>query len=687
MCKIFLKILICVLIISYPLSVFSQPVKNKSIKLIELKKSNMSDKSIENECSEVFNYKNYKKINTPSYLLNYDDNEFPKLAEGWTNLMSENFEGSFPSNKWNVYAATGYTDAYWGIVEASVGNHAVWCAASGSAAVTYGYGYANTMNTWMVYGPFDLSDASDASLDFYYYNSSEPGYDKFEWMASDDGIYFHGYYLSDTSNSTQFQLKSLDLKNVPTLGNLTGKNGIYIAFIFLSDSLISNYWGALVDNITLKKYTSFVYPSTISLSKNFSFSDASKSSSYRMISLPGISNISLGDAVSGTQKNDWNAYYDNGASTNYLEEYDGTSKFTFSPGKGFWVLSKNAINISKSINTVSLTSNSYSISLHSGWNIISNPFERDVSWSSIQTANGLSVNSIIYSWNGTWSNPAALSVYGGYYFNNTQNLSTLIIPYNPNGSIGKSPQINIPNYSVSKSIHLELYTGDKKLSEACISINPESSNDFDELDYFSPPGDFDEARVEVINENLSTVYKKLFIETRPKIENGQKFYINIKNNLNSELNLKLSGVENFNDYEVCMVNETLNESYNLKIKSEIRINPNTKDKYYLAIGTQDFVKSIAKNLIPQGFCLYQNYPNPFNPVTTIKYDIPKASHVMLKIYDIIGNEVETLVNKVQQAGNYKVQVVLGNKQFASGVYFYKLKAGGYIQTKKMVILK
>jgi len=95
--------------------------------------------------------------------------------------------------------------------------------------------------------------------------------------------------------------------------------------------------------------------------------------------------------------------------------------------------------------------------------------------------------------------------------------------------------------------------------------------------------------------------------------------------------------------------------------------------------------------IPEKYSLSQNYPNPFNPSTTIKYSIPKsvgkrhASSLQLKIYDVLGREVVTLVNKVQKPGNYEVQFNAQN--FPSGVYYYKLKTGSFVQTKKMILLK
>ncbi len=89
--------------------------------------------------------------------------------------------------------------------------------------------------------------------------------------------------------------------------------------------------------------------------------------------------------------------------------------------------------------------------------------------------------------------------------------------------------------------------------------------------------------------------------------------------------------------------------------------------------------------IPSAYGLSQNYPNPFNPVTNIEYAIPAAGYVDLKVFDMLGREVETIVNSFQQAGNYKA--VFAGNNLPSGVYMYKLTAGGFIETKKMLMIK
>jgi ligand-binding sensor domain-containing protein len=105
--------------------------------------------------------------------------------------------------------------------------------------------------------------------------------------------------------------------------------------------------------------------------------------------------------------------------------------------------------------------------------------------------------------------------------------------------------------------------------------------------------------------------------------------------------------------------------------------------------------SVEDNLlIPENYTLLQNYPNPFNPATTISYQLPAGGHVKLKIYDLLGREVAILVDEYKQAGTHNCEWrtlpagrQVENGELTSGIYFYTLKAGNYISTKKMVLLK
>ncbi|HRE12183.1 MAG TPA: T9SS type A sorting domain-containing protein [Ignavibacteria bacterium] len=90
-------------------------------------------------------------------------------------------------------------------------------------------------------------------------------------------------------------------------------------------------------------------------------------------------------------------------------------------------------------------------------------------------------------------------------------------------------------------------------------------------------------------------------------------------------------------------------------------------------------------VIPSSFALQQNYPNPFNPATTIKFSVPKSGIVLLKVYDVAGREVASLISGELIAGNYKAE--FNASQLGSGVYFYKLVADGFTETKKMILIK
>jgi hypothetical protein len=100
--------------------------------------------------------------------------------------------------------------------------------------------------------------------------------------------------------------------------------------------------------------------------------------------------------------------------------------------------------------------------------------------------------------------------------------------------------------------------------------------------------------------------------------------------------------------------------------------------------------SVEDEIIPDKFILYQNYPNPFNPTTTIKFKLPKSGFTTLRIFDLFGKEIATLINENLNSGTYEVKFStdeLKDKSLASGIYFYQLKSGKYSEMKKMILLK
>ncbi len=194
----------------------------------------------------------------------------PATILGWQTIMTETFEGAFPNTLWTAYAGATYTNAYWDdkLTRPYAGLYSAWCAGAGTQQGVAGGNYPDNMKSWMIYGPFSLSDATDADLEFYYWNESETDYDYFGWYASVDGTNFSGYRNSGTSPA--WTPTTFDLKNVPTLGNLMGKSQVWIAFVFTSDAS-TNFRGAFVDNIVLQKNVATTTPAISLSSSSLSF--------------------------------------------------------------------------------------------------------------------------------------------------------------------------------------------------------------------------------------------------------------------------------------------------------------------------------------------------------------------------------------------------------------------------------
>lgn len=169
---------------------------------------------------------------------------------------------------------------------------------------------------------------------------------------------------------------------------------------------------------------------------------------------------------------------------------------------------------------------------------------------------------------------------------------------------------------------------------------------------------------ELTNEILGTYDEVIFSSENPIVYDNIAYEVNV-NGIGSRLvRLKL------------IVTSTLDALYNLATKYATENQLAKKNPKRIYFNGQEVVDNYA---------LAQNYPNPFNPVTKIRYQIPQSGFVLLKIYDILGAEITTLVNEERHAGQYEVD--FNASKFASGVYIYRIQAGDFVSSKKMILLK
>ncbi len=175
---------------------------------------------------------------------------------GWVTIASQNFEGTFPGD-WLVWDDNGsnYGEYYWGkrTCRPYAGSYSGWGVGGGAqgAALSCGSNYPHNANSWLVYGPFSLMDAARAELQFKLWLYTEPDNDYVLRGASVDGVHFYGYATS--GNTQGWADRSLDLSNVPTLGNLLGHSQVWVALGFSSNGSVNYAEGGYVDAVMLRQ--------------------------------------------------------------------------------------------------------------------------------------------------------------------------------------------------------------------------------------------------------------------------------------------------------------------------------------------------------------------------------------------------------------------------------------------------
>jgi hypothetical protein len=132
--------------------------------------------------------------------------------------------------------------------------------------------------------------------------------------------------------------------------------------------------------------------------------------------------------------------------------------------------------------------------------------------------------------------------------------------------------------------------------------------------------------------------------------------------------------------------KAVNIDIRLQDETGLKLNKDLKNADEIIINDPSITAlKVTGESVPIKFALEQNYPNPFNPRTNIEFRIPNFEFVSLKVYDLLGKEVATLVNEEMDAGSYEIE--FNPKGLSSGIYFYKLQAGSFVATKKMILLR
>jgi hypothetical protein len=312
----------------------------------------------------------------------------------------------------------------------------------------------------------------------------------------------------------------------------------------------------------------------------------------------------------------------------------------------------------------------------------------DTQWTSMQVPVFANLN---YDENNPFCTVSGDTIYfvsqrpGGFIFYTTRTLTgwsqplPLNIPIPANTDTGWQFSI-----TKNKTIYLELWTNNgtnppdiyrSKYINGQYTL-PEDLGTTINTDYneFSPYIDPDERFI-------------IFVSNRPGGYGFHDLYISSKNQddtWNDPINLGPDINSDFEDGAPYISPDELYFFFTTQKEGDLGYNPYWVDAQVV----YDLITEVPDNIHPDKpitFQLLQNYPNPFNPTTTIKYQIPELSFVTLKVYDVLGNEIKTLVNEEKPAGSYEIG--FDGTGLPSGVYFYRLQAENFVETKKMVSMK
>lgn len=430
-------------------------------------------------------------------------------------------------------------------------------------------------------------------------------------------------------------------------------------------------------------------PDSVSVATVVSFPPSpGASTDYRLFSVPGISHaVSVSTLLSGVQNTDWKMFGDNGAATGYLYPLSGDS--TLTTGQGYWLVKKGNVSFSRTVAVPPLSSGDvYPIPLHTGWNIIANPFDRPVAWIDVGVANNrldTVAAAIINGYEGSYSSSPTLTPFKGYYFfnDNRFGLTSLRIPYPfTSGSAKKTA-------STSGGWQLRLaYQSDINIDqENYVGIVPAASNGLDMMDARKPPLFMDQGFLYFPHPEWDSEYPRFSSDFRPVLGDGQVWTFEVSNPRKSDGSIQITGMDQLpSDCRAVLINTDNSVPVDLRTAGTYRFRPTrTTMTFKLIVGKDGFVNDRVAETVPKTFALQQNYPNPFNPTTTIGFSLPQERQVDISLFNILGEKVATVVNDRMIAGYYSFQVDASS--LASGIYFYRITAGDFVDTKRMLLVK
>lgn len=429
-------------------------------------------------------------------------------------------------------------------------------------------------------------------------------------------------------------------------------------------------------------FTTRPFVATVPVVTTITFPQSRTVSGYRMFGIPGTDSFPVKSVLSGIPQIEYRLFDDNGADVDYLVEFTNADNWSFATGRGYWILSTKAIEISSSITNVTPdNADLFPVDLHAGWNIITNPLTDPVRWVDVQTIN--SIDWDLFGFDGSFAIADTLRSFSGYYVNNsTGSARQILIPFTP-GDRRKAVDRTLAKQVLESNDFAELsigYPTDEgiRTNKVRVEVGDEPSIRIHPSLDFSAYG--------VVMKNLESDDSRDVFHHQTITEPIVQFvrHLRIENLANLPLDIRCDQNNESVHVRCAILDPNSGRTIDLDSKSQTSITLPSGD-YIWAVGSSDFLETESDKLIPNTFQLANAYPNPFNPSTSIRFSIPDQGKTEVVVYDILGRQVATLLNSTLNRGWHLVS--FDASKLSSGVYIIHVRSGAHQGVQKVTLMK
>ena len=519
-------------------------------------------------------------------------------------------------------------------------------------------------------------------------------------------------------------------KVIPTNAFIFDNRANGVSYRLVASDSTSNVSATLWSSIVVKNAPSIVITNTTTLPAASNYPSNELGKAYRMFSVPydledkrpsSFIPSSLGDhKKDDVQYANWRFQRVVGGVKQDYEEFANDVN-AVAPGKGFFLIVKDPqkkITIGSNKVVRADLMNDTGIQLENGWNLVGTPLNMDIAFDSLVFVGGTYSNRAYFDGNGQHSGWWLPSDAGAAaYVNTLKAWEGLAIRVNSmtmlkfrsfgpqlrigqkDGIYGKAIMAEGPSLSTNPMNWTVIVDASRSDINMCAKGNAfgmvqDAKKDQDQYDSFMPPF--------IGDKNVALYFRNpegaMMRDIRSLNDTGDVWEMRvITGDASAKVKLQFGDMLNLPNpsFEAYLIDIDQKMAHDLKVTSTLEINSgNGVRNFHVVVGLKSFVEAnnAGIELHPTMMRLYANYPNPFNPETIIRYTVPNSAeryHVILKIFNILGQEVVTLVNEEQKSGYYEVKYLAQNQ--SSGIYFYQITVTGNNQTfrdsKKAILIK